>query len=308
MIPVSMKVRMRRGVLAKGLGAVVLWAASGAAAHAGPILFTFDPTTSNPLADGGSSAAITNYMNNLLFNTWGTGYTVTVGGAKAETNNSYTGDRHVVGPVTNGSVTSLTLGNSDYASSQGTVLGTVSGRSGDGYIYNSNTTMFWMDFSFPISQISFDFEIFPNALCGNPKDAGTPTSPGAGGGNCSVWPDFTLMAGVPGAMTTYFFAVSQDPAEPGYVGYKYSPFSGTGTKEKAPQLLATSGVITFPTPVMRLEFYDWPERVGIDNLQITPPPPVPEPSALLLTGSGLALLLSRRRASRRARARGHARD
>lgn len=265
-------------------------------ASADSIVFTFDHTTANPLADGANSTAIQTYMRNVIFAEWGIVNGVTVWGAKAEMNNSYTGDGHVVGPTSGSTVTPLTLGNSNHASSQGTTLGTAHDARNDGYIYNSNSVMFWMQFTFPISQISFDYAIFPNGSCGNPKDAGSPSNPGAGGGSCSVWPDFTLKAGELGSMQTYLWSVSQDPAEAGYVGYTHSPVSGAVNKEKAPQLLAVSGLITFASPVTRLEFYDWPERIGVDNLVLYR---VPEPSAMALLGIGAACALVRRRAARR---------
>lgn len=51
-------------------------------------------------------------------------------------------------------------------------------------------------------------------------------------------------------------------------------------------------MISFPQGVTKLEFYDWPEQIGLDNLTINQ---VPEPGTMLLFGIGLAGICSRRK-------------
>jgi hypothetical protein len=251
------------GVLAAAL------LATAAAPASADVFFDF-----NPLSDGGSNSSVQSYMRSQLVIQLGAGKTVTVTGSAVE--KDYNGDNHVVGPKSGSTVKSLTLGNSD---------GTVQhGGSPDAYLYNSDSVKITMTFNFDIYGVAFDYEIFPNSTCADP-----PTTSG-----CSVWPDFTLKAGTVGPFATYLHTVSVDPYTTPINGYQYSPFSGS-TKEKAAQFLGQSGEIILPG-VRTLEFYDWPERIGIDNLRlITTPPPVPEPATLLLLGAGLAGAYARRR-------------
>jgi hypothetical protein len=97
-----------------------------------------------------------------------------------------------------------------------------------------------------------------------------------------VWPDFTLKAGTVGPYATYLHTVSVDPFITPINSYQYSPFSGASAKEKAAQWLGQSGDIVLPG-VRTLEFWDWPERIGIDNLKLITKK-VPEPATLLLGG------------------------
>jgi hypothetical protein len=216
----------------------------------------------NSLADGAGNSAIQTYMRGVIQTELGVSNGVTVTGAGAEKN--YTGDNHVVGPVSGSTVTSLTLGNTDG--------GVQHALPWDTFIYNSNSIKIDMLFSIPIYQVSFDYEIFPNASCVNPP------------GSCNVFPDFRFKAdGV-----SVLYALSLDPDAAAYTGYRHSPFSGPIDNEKSPQLLAVSSTYFFPAGVTHLEFYDWPERIGIDNLTIG----VPEPATILLLGAGLAGLFA----------------
>ena len=263
---------MRGRMSAALLGAVLVLVGTSMPVDADPIVFDF-----NSLADGSNNSAIQTYMKGVLFSELGLVDAVTVTGAKAEKN--YTGDNHVVGPVVGNTVTALTLGNSDG--------GVQHALPWDTYIFNSNAIKITMLFTFPIYSVSFDYEIFPNGDCADPN-ANFP----APKGNCNVWPDFTFKAGDAASTSTFLYATSQDPSKAGYVGYTHSPISGAINKEKAPQLLAVSPQFFFPTGVTKLEFYDWPEQIGIDNLTINQ---VPEPGMMLMLGIGLAGFCARRR-------------
>jgi len=199
-------------------------------------------------------------MNNMLLATAGSGYSVTVTGAMADT--TYNGDGHVVGP----NAVSKTLGTSDG--------GTDHPGSWDIFISsNPNGTpndRIVMKFSFPIYSVSFDYEIFPDGTCPDMNHC-------AGGANL---PDLKFMAGPIGSTTMVMHSMSAVPVSPN----THSPNSGMGTNEMAPQMLGMSGTWTFAAGVKELDFIDWPQKIGIDNLRLN----IPEPSTLLLLASGLA--------------------
>jgi hypothetical protein len=95
-------------------------------------------------------------------------------------------------------------------------------------------------------------------------------------------------------MDVYVHSFGQDPSDPDYQGYKNSPIRpNLNYWEKAPQLLTVSGLIVLNQPSTRVEFWDWPERVGIDNQVIS----TPEPASFLFVGAGAVLiaLATRRR-------------
>ncbi len=246
----------------------VLLGLSVPSAHA--VLFDF-----NALADGASNAAVQAYMQGALTSQHSSGV-VTVSGSAAE--RDYTGDNHVVGPVSGRQVTPLTLGNTNG--------GTFHSGGFESYLINrTDSTTISMLFSVPIYTASFDYEIFPDGTCPTP------------GCNPGSWPDFTFKAD----NVVEFRTLGVIPGAGGT--YPHSPASGIGSTEAAPQFLGESGTWNFPNGVTKLEFVDWPRRIGIDNLYVgdnRQPDPLPEPSSFVLLASGLlgawgALGISRRR-------------
>ena len=257
---------------------------SAVSAHAGSLLFTFDPLA--PSA-GDNSSAVATYMDGIL----GCASCVTVVGAV--TNQTYNGDGHVVGPGTGS--TSLTLGdtNGATASNSGSTLDMSAGH----VVYDtflSNTTNiagtyhntvtqisqgFTMTFAAPYALngiISFDYEIFPDAT-------GTAGSP----------PDlkFTPYLGGVAQPTVTFYGVVPGTSP---IGSTKSPHSGSGGTETSPQIIGhyQTGYLT---NVTELSFMDWPATIGIDNLAVT----TPEPrfyGLLLASLLGLAGIYYRRRA------------
>jgi hypothetical protein len=254
-----------------------------------PLTFDFEN-----LDDGNGNALVQTKMQQVLNATFShlpaNTYTVIVTGAKVEAD--YIGDGHVVGPrYVNGSLNNnapasgvhgsvprpLTLGTSDGGVMRGDPLSDqMTDATLDKYLVNSNTIKITMVFNFPIYDVSFDYEIFPN-----------------GGNQTANWPDFTFKAGnsPPGSNPTVFYTQSILPGTAGSYSQSllYSPDSVRGTSyadriEPEPQFLGESGMRMFPDGVTVLEFWDWPERIGIDNLKINH---TPEPSSMVIFG-GLA--------------------
>jgi hypothetical protein len=253
-------------------------------AHAGSITFDF-----NALANGASDSSVQSNMQTVVNQQGPGGGTVTVSGAVAS--NNYAGEGYVVGPVSGGPqwwnqfVVPVTLGTTDGGVSHG--------GSNDTFLINDNLNGHGSDritiaFSFKITSVSFDYEIFPNGNCPAQTSHGNCNNTSS-----SNWPDFTLTAdGVTKLHTTGIV--------PGQSGtYSHSPNSGPFFNETAPQFLGTSGTILFSgSGVNTLQFIDWPPEIGIDNLVVNydsttlqgGPSPVPEPSSMILFGVGLLCL------------------
>ena len=235
---------------------------TAAPARAAIIVFDF-----NSLADGASNTSVKNYMQGVL-NSNSFGGTVALSGASGE--RDYTGDNHCVGPVAGSSVAALTLGNTD-AGVQHAGL--------DTFLTNHDSDRITITFSQPIYEVSFDYQIFPNAQVPD----GTTVDP-------AQYPDFTFQAD--GVQIIHSYGIL-----PGTFGtLSHSPNSGPVGNEKAPQLLAHSTVQFFPTGATKLEFIDWPVLIGIDNLKFNT---VPEPSSLVILALGVGglALAGRRRLS-----------
>jgi hypothetical protein len=252
----SLKTSPRTAALALALTALLSSAGNGAA---GPITFDF-----NSLGNNANNTAVGNYAQGVVSAAM-PGGTVTVSGALAVTN--YLADGHVVGPVSNGVVNSVTLHNTD-----GTFLINDSGHG-----FNSIT----FTFSFPVYAVSFDFEIFPDGSGEQP-------------------PDFTFQADG----TTVFHTVGVAPGTEGT--FPNSPFSGPSAAEQSAQLLGSFSTDFGSAGKTTLSFIDWPPEIGIDNLTVDPfvapnsTPVVPEPAGLLvwalcLGGVTVAVAARRRR-------------
>ena len=174
---------------------------------------------------------------------------------------SYTADGHVVGPASGGTVAARTLGTTD---------GGVPHPGKDGFLMNaSGSDRITLHFARPVYAASFDYEIFPN---GQVPD-GTRTDP-------HHYPDFTFKADG----LTLLHTVS---VLPGTAGTFAHSLASARHDERAPQLLGRAA-FDFPAGVTTLEFVDWPEKVGIDNLRVscTPVAHASEPSSLVLLGCG----------------------
>jgi len=273
------------------MAALVIGCATGSA-QAALFEFTFDDasigghTGSTPT----SNTIVQGYMNSVLL---GSGVSVSVTGAGGLSDSYYTADNHVIGPynTTTHVVTPYTLGNTT-GSPSGPVPDTSLSPQllTDGYIVNNGATTITMVFTRPIYSISFDFEIFPDGGCLN-SSCGT-----------SNWPDFEFYAGtttsngvlaftqfgcVPGASSAPSGSTFSSCGEVGL-----STHSTLSAMEATPQYLGSFDT-NFSNGVSVLNFVDWPQRIGIDDLAVTT---IPEPGTLALLGVGLAGLGFRRRA------------
>jgi hypothetical protein len=254
------------------LPAVLVLGSMGISAHAGSVTFNF-----NSLAENATAAQIQTYMTSTLQAVCAT-CTVTIAGAYADTtygNNS--GNNHVVGP----SGKALTLGTSDGATSNSdaaamhsagtydTFLGTV--NDADNSSDNEITLVFT---GLSVTNAAFDYEIFPDA-----SDTGA----------------FTLTAGNNGgSQSTVFTQNGLKPSATGTDGT--STRSPASNPETIVQYIGTgSWAIASDNDI---DFVDWPEAIGIDNLVLTyKTPTVPEPSSIVLLASVGAFLLFKARRS-----------
>jgi hypothetical protein len=256
---------------------VSLFCASLVAGHpaAAGLLFDFDGLATTA---GTGNARVQAYVDGIA----GTG-NVTVYGAVAE--RTYTGDGYV---AKNASGQFLTLGTSDGATSS-TDFAKLSSRNNDWFITNAgasnNTNSAWgtngvdkivFVFKSPIFNLSFDWQVFPNATCSTQA-----CTPGSGS-----YPDFKLWAGVNNGAKLYDFPASLFPVSSPQVG----------STRFLPQGLGHFST-TFASGVTRVEFVDWPVKIGIDNLD---PNRVPEPGTLALLGLAMAAVAGTRRGAPKA--------
>ncbi|MCI0463741.1 MAG: PEP-CTERM sorting domain-containing protein [Gemmataceae bacterium] len=222
----------------------------------------------NSLSPSANNAAVRDYLNSI-WSAAGLSGMITVSGAEGE--RDYTGDNHVVGPVNGSTVTPYTLGNTDG--------GVFHGGAKDVYLVNSMRSSgddkIVLTFPVPLTEASFDYQIFPN-------------------GDGREFPDFTFLAGT----TSLLHTLGVDPAGG---PFPHSPDSGISRVEQSPQFLGVSGALALPPGTTQLTFQDWPEMIGIDNLTIRTAgasSAVPEPSSLVILAASVGGLLVARRARR----------
>jgi len=301
-------------------------AISAGPAFAGTVTKTF---TFNGIGNNASSYAIQTYMASVLSSA--SGFTkanssnalVGVNGALGQQGSgSYTGDDHVVGPKISGTPRPLTLGDTEGGTYTGTP--TLSGST-DGFLKNcthidtvthsttSNTGCYvasgsdasspdiflnfanvkYQGHAIEIASFSFDFEIFPDGTCTADTSSACGGSRDADGHRPNL-PDLEIWSG-DNATGTYFetyFGVTPSGTK------KYSVAMPGG--ETAPQFLGTSGTFNVASNLhlTSLDFMDWPETIGIDNLVITFRT-VPEPASIAILAMAFGSLFFVMRRTRR---------
>jgi hypothetical protein len=260
-------------------------------AVAGTVNLSFDT-----VADGANTVTVQGYLDGQAA---GLGTTVKItddAGTSGIASRMYTGDNHVVGPVgTNGKVTPITLGTTDGAKGVNTDVpraGAAQDQSyagtNDTFLYTSNGTYLTLTFGAPVTLVSFDWEIFPDASC-------TKLGTNCGTNNANL-ADFKFSVNNGAPTQTFGIAPSAGWFPNSFCGsdvtYPNCPATGRGNRaETAPQLIGT-----YTTPingVTSLTFADWPAAIGIDNVKVSrpsPPSQVPLPGALTMVAAGMALL------------------
>lgn len=270
----------------------------------------------NNIGNNASSSSIQTYMAGVL-NSAG-GFTkvnsanalIGVNGAIAQQGvNSYTGDNHVAGPVKNGTPRPLTLGDTENTTTWDASTPTL--NSTDGYIKNCTpidgtgcsgaSPDIFLNFAnlkyngkaVEIASISFDFEIFPDGTCSADTYSACGGSKNAAGHRPNT-PDLELWSG--DNATGHYFTTWWGVTPSGNNKYSVAMPSG----ETAPQLLGSSGLITIDPNLhlTSLDFMDWPETIGIDNLVITFRQ-VPEPASMGLVALAFGSLFLVMRRNRR---------
>lgn len=184
----------------------------------------------------------------------------------------------------------------------------LSGKTGCG----ATSPDIYIDFhGFKFTSFSFDFEIFPDGTC-PAKDTGSPPTTTCGVNNANL-PDLEIYGGTSADTTAHreavhfgtFWGVTPGASTPvmtgitnvTYTTYTKSGVSGvTPTTEFAPQLLGrASYTVAAGTTITGLDFMDWPETIGIDNLYVG----LPEPASIAMFALGLiglAMIARRKRA------------
>jgi hypothetical protein len=257
---------------------------AGPAAAAVTVAFKFDNMgVGSATSQGVQSSGIQSYMTTVLQGYYA-GATVSVTGAVGQQGaGAYAGEGYVVGPKVGSVVTPYTLANTT-----GGVLNAVPNT--DGFIKNcafasecggTTSSDIFINFNgHKISSFSFDFEIFPDGTCAADTRAACGGRRDALGHRPNL-PDLEIWSGDNAAGTHFDTLWGVVPGTGGT--YSYSINSGSNA-ETAPQLLGTATfTVAAGANISTLDFMDWPETIGIDNLKVTF---IPEPPTLAFLAFG----------------------
>jgi hypothetical protein len=290
-------------------------------AYATSVNFSFDTqtigiTTIGGLSAGATAAQIQGYMNAVLSAAGCSTCSVTVlvsgtpgnaGSIGAVADQKYTGENHVVGPVSGGVLDPVTLGTTNGATSNSPPSSAFNAPGTyDTFIANTNDnsgqvsrqiTLQFAGFAGKTLTInSFDYEIFPCA----PGNGGCTSPPGFTfeAGNGSLGSDPTVssfgVSGTQNGVTPSSSNAGGDGTSIKSCGGAVAPACSVGTETNA-QYIGTWAPTTGITGVSELDFVDWPATIGIDNLNVSFSTPVPEPASIVLLGTLVVLLTKKLR-------------
>jgi len=276
-------------------GAIILAIGTGASAYAGTVIFNF-----NALAENASAATINSVLTSQLQAAGCVGCTVAVTGAYADT--TWNADGHVTGPGTGSrsltlgtAANSLGAGNNTLAGGSTTTSALTASGTYNTFLATTSDAGVNCGAECEISLVftgltlnsitGFNYEIFPDGTTQQPPDLTLSTGSGLGTPISGFGTGGTKLGVTPGTTNGN------------------STLSPLGTETSLQYIGAWTTSLNV-AGASELNFVDWPNTIGFDNLQFTyntpGTPSVPEPGSMVLLATVAAGLFVTKRRMRRA--------